>query len=227
MIGNRSNDFCDEIIPFLTDALYHARKCLKLKAANKVYPDKDRLRKIKQNKPESFMRHSKEADKWRWEILNTLRTLDSGEDKIASIKAIEASIRTGQEYAGNCSEYAILAYRYIISNKSSIEKKLNTSIRIIYSVIPSPGDHAFVIVSTKQKNIPNSFFLKDLDNDSVICDPWANIICVASEFSNMWRQKMMKWTSRGLHIEIDRGPIEAIRFSNIFDLQRVEIYSEF
>lgn len=212
------------LAPLLWDALRHSRNCIALKAANKVYPDKNRLQKEKAGKPGSLARHTSEADRWRWHSLNALRDLDSVERGAANVLALEATSRTGQEYAGGCFEYAALAYRYLVGRADELSKLAGRKVRLIFAFIPPPGDHAFVIVDASVSPLPMSLYIKDLHEDAMICDPWGNIVSPAHDFSFEWRKKMHKWSNRGLHIDIDRGPIDAIRFANIIDVQPASFY---
>lgn len=213
------------LAPYLWDALRETRQCILLKSANKVYPDKMRLAETKLCKPESFERHTAESDKWKWTSLNSLRSLDSPQDPIASIKALESVIRTGQKYAGNCYEHAALAYRYLTRHGMEIKAQIKHPVTIICAVIPPPGDHALVIV-TPFPAPPFPLLLKNLPESAMICDPWGNIVCPAKDYSEEWRNKMQKWSDRGLHIEIDRGPIDSKRFSKIIDIQTANLYEQ-
>lgn len=138
---------------------------------------------------------------------------------------MQAVCRTGNEYAGNCTEHAELAFYYLQEHGRRLRQAAGQPIRIMLINIPPPGDHEFVLVYPADcfDRLPRNML--GYRSEAMICDPWGNIVCSAQRFPSEWRIKMTKWSERGLHIDIDRGPIDPIRFRNI-DLENPIIVME-
>ena len=82
-------------------------------------------------------------------------------------------------------EYALMRYRYV--------------------------DHMFVVLGQQPGVYPDEF--EQWSADAAICDPWADIACLAREYPQRWRARMSNWQIMGLAI-ISDSP----RYSSWYDL---------
>ncbi|KMJ46568.1 hypothetical protein AB204_03020 [Xenorhabdus khoisanae] len=114
-----------------------------------------------------------------------------------------------EERAGNCGEYTEFAVN-IALNMDQI------STVWIFGCDKLGGvDHEFCVFNLSQAPNPNRITcLNGLSNetfrdDVIACDPWANIVCLYTDYPQRLREKMLKWDMRGKCIMIGSNPIPA------------------
>jgi hypothetical protein len=118
------------------------------------------------------------ANRWRNEIVREIRgrpgPLDYG---------ILAELATAYE-SGNCTEYAAIAWKYLVSKE----------VQAHIVGLEGDGDHAFAVAGLKQPP-PRDF--AEWGEDVWICDPWANICCLAADYPTAWNDRMRHWENKG------------------------------
>ncbi|MDR0217635.1 MAG: hypothetical protein LBI71_01915 [Enterobacteriaceae bacterium] len=109
--------------------------------------------------------------------------------------------------SGNCPDYCSCAFHYLINNR--IDDILNffnnsseTSNHIYIQIVVTLGiyDHAFITIGCFNYNVFKPILGRlyhDLPKGLWVCDPWANIVCRAEKYNDMWKNKMDKWHYMG------------------------------
>jgi hypothetical protein len=94
---------------------------------------------------------------------------------------------------GNCMEMAAVACGYLSSVKGAPAFHVCT--------LSPPADHVFVVIGQdpQKGRFPDDF--STWDDEAAVCDPWANIACLANDYPQAWDSKMEKWASRGKEIQ--------------------------
>jgi hypothetical protein len=111
--------------------------------------------------------------------------------------------------AGNCTEYAAIAWRYLVGQGV-----------LAHIVGLEGGDHAFAVVGLKQ--LPSKDFTA-WGEDVWICDPWANICCPAADYPKAWNEKMARWDEKEkLILDADGEPIRPTEHSWLNSIQHCE-----
>ncbi|MEQ1965119.1 hypothetical protein ABLB69_18590 [Xenorhabdus khoisanae] len=114
-----------------------------------------------------------------------------------------------EECAGNCGEYTEFAVNL------AIDKYPVSTVWIFGCDKPGGVDHEFCVFNLSQAPNPNRITcLNGLSNetfrdDVIACDPWANIVCLYTDYPQRLREKMLKWDMRGKCIMIGSNPIPA------------------
>ncbi len=116
----------------------------------------------------------------------------------------------------NCGDLSFLAWQSLMDGswekgKRRMDGKLEKGKSRLGSIdiVEWPKEHLCIVLgqpSTDGK-FPDEF--SDWDKDAVICDVWANIVCKATDFPDVWKVKMAKWEDRELKItEYGSAPID-------------------
>lgn len=174
MLSNQS-----QCLQAARDAVDYVRRQLTFRAANKWIPA-----------------DPKRAGFNRLRLM-ALRSLTAYENFHAGCYTYSLTIEQFRAYAsditatrtGNCSEHAILAFNYLYE-----QGQRNMELVALFN-----ADHMFVVLGSSRPTgpcPPGSF----LPMGSVICDPWANIVCWGYEFPRAWEAKMNKWERKGKEI---------------------------
>jgi len=117
-------------------------------------------------------------------------------------------VEVGRVGAGNCVEYAALAFDYL---------EERASFPVDYVWLAPSQSHVFVVANqqTPPKKTTIHIRTTDLevpahplsfvtwDSGAWICDAWSNIACEARLYTGMWCAKMSKWHDRGRTIQTD------------------------
>jgi hypothetical protein len=101
--------------------------------------------------------------------------------------------------AGNCQEYAACACSAL---------KNTRGVPAYDAVYLVNGNHIFVAIG--QDHDGNGDYPKDFatwDPESAICDPWAEIACLASEYPDKWKRQMAEWANAGRKIKSDQNEV--------------------
>ncbi|WP_416414611.1 hypothetical protein [Pantoea sp. App145] len=88
--------------------------------------------------------------------------------------------------AGNCGEMSGIADQ-IINQSGGYSRQYQ---------VDKKGTHAFTLVGKPSPYAKDSIHFSDYDNCWVV-DPWANIVCKASEYTETFIKKMDEWTNKG------------------------------
>ncbi|ORM89863.1 hypothetical protein HA50_25040 [Pantoea cypripedii] len=88
--------------------------------------------------------------------------------------------------AGNCGEMSGIADQ-IINKSGGYSRQYQ---------VDKKGTHAFTLVGKPSPYAKDSIHFSDYDNCWVV-DPWANIVCKASEYTETFIKKMDEWTNKG------------------------------
>lgn len=119
---------------------------------------------------------------------------DRGDVMNAGVKKFAAYGRSAAGVgAGNCQEYAAVACA-ALSTIRGVPKY-----DAVYLV---DGNHVFTAVG--QDHDGEGDYPRDLNRWSAtaaICDPWANIACLASNYSHEWRQVLRGWNANGWRLK--------------------------
>ncbi|WP_186435661.1 hypothetical protein, partial [Xenorhabdus innexi] len=104
--------------------------------------------------------------------------------------------------AGNCPDYCNCAFYYLINNcLDKIIKFFNaglaTSNHVYIQVLGTLGvyDHVFITIGSFNHNMFTPVLGRlyhHLPKELWVCDPWANIVCPAEKYSDLWKNKMDK-----------------------------------
>ncbi|MCC7198536.1 MAG: hypothetical protein IT483_03405 [Gammaproteobacteria bacterium] len=174
------------------EALVHARMALKKYKSN----NKFRTDQTKEGKDRYERRL--EADKRRIQIMKHAGGLASDKSDAGSRGYYEALAEAAEAYkAGNCSEYAAVAWKFLIGKGALAH---------VVGLQGDKGDHAFAVVGLKQSP-PKDF--ANWGADVWICDPWANVCCLAAGYPAAWNEKMRHWSERQ-HKKIINGKEEHV-----------------
>lgn len=114
---------------------------------------------------------------WWTESVRRLRA----ETKATSYE--EAAAEAEEARCGNCGEQAAAAYFYLKNTFGARPldlMKLNPARRAIHAGAVSDGDHVFVLIGRTGSD-PTA--RKEWGVESVICDPWAGVVCAAYEYA--------------------------------------------
>ncbi|MDC9613148.1 hypothetical protein PSI19_04460 [Xenorhabdus khoisanae] len=182
----------------LKDTIAFSRSRFGLKSTNKRYMEPEYLPQSKQNL------HSRENYIERMIKLRYLRdalNILSPEKKYKAILQKEPN-----QLIGNCEEYSLMAFFYLMEEKSKdILINLSSSYFIEYIVTLNSYHHCFIAIEPMKDPLyrqereslsPG----KPLAPNSWICDPWANIACPAVYYPLEWKLKMQKWNDRKKYI---------------------------
>lgn len=91
-------------------------------------------------------------------------------------------------HVGNCYDMACAAAFYL--EKKSVE----------YTIMQFPeGDHTILVLGQPRGVYPDRF--EAWAADAVICDPWADIACLAHEYPLRWKARLMNWHIMGLTVD--------------------------
>ncbi|MCS2170793.1 hypothetical protein MUU46_10750 [Scandinavium sp. TWS1a] len=183
--------FKEQAQPILQRALLYARSRLPLKAANKFYLNKNVTNEWMVTDPNRYLLHTVSMDKLRNQKLRELREHNSNPKHYC--QKLDQDYRNGIKNPGNCGENAMLAFSYLANHVHGLQKKVKDPVRILRIYLKMPVDHALVLVGTWKG--PGSHQL--LEN-TLVCDPWAKIVCPIDTYSIYWQAKMKKWSDRGL-----------------------------
>jgi hypothetical protein len=199
-------------------AIAHARTSIPQKSNNKDYGEDDsRIPQTKLAKYSEYARTKRSF--FSCEIqdeIDELRDSWKAKGQAPDLKQLAKIIYNyGQEAAGNCEEYAIVAYDYLSVN-------LNGALLDIVK-LKDPGDHAFVVIN-QPKNDNGSYpkCFSEWDENAYIVDPWVKIACPAREYPKEWETKMHKWEARGLKIN-DCSPLSNEWLNTINDNEKISI----
>lgn len=180
----------DLLIRYLKQTSLKVKGLIPLKAENKHYPDKLFVAEKMLENPDKWKWHTKEMDDFKRKLLTEdVRSVKREERYSYFIKCKEM----GKPLTGNCGEYANLVFAILSSEKDALQDLLGYEIVILQMDTFTKGDHSFIIVGIASNN--------KIVECSVVCDPWANIVCKLDHYSLEWKIKMHKWSSRGLQIK--------------------------
>jgi hypothetical protein len=186
-----SKTFQKIVLPHLTEAMLFTRSRLSLKSSNKFYPDKNMIEKWMLTNPQKYRLHTLGGDKMRSAAVSAQRKLKLSSRQL--YQKVENDYRNGVQNAGNCGENARIAFCYLTDRISKLERKVGCPILILQIFLQHPVDHCLVLVGT----LPRRGSRKLIEN-TLICDPWAKIVCPIAHYSLEWKMKMNKWSNRGL-----------------------------
>ncbi|WP_340610717.1 hypothetical protein [Xenorhabdus bharatensis] len=121
-----------------------------------------------------------------------------------------------EERAGNCQEYTDLAV-YFATNIDLV------STIWVFGCDEYPEDestdgvsHTFCVfnLSVIPNNLPrlNNMSSANFPSDAIVCDPWANIVCLCADYPRKLRNKVFKWYVSGKNIHLRMQPISAIEW---------------
>jgi len=193
-----NNQFLKVMIPKLNSAVLHARSRLPYKSANKFYPNKNNIGNLMYTNPHKYRLHSLGGDMMRQNNLRSLRALHLSSSQ--TNQKLEQDYHDGIPHAGNCSENATLAFYYLSNHIHEYERKTGMPIVIMRVAIRPPVDHCLVLVGTQTR-----YGSEKLIENTLICDPWAKIVCPLDHYSLEWKMKMNKWSNRGLKGKCPNG----------------------
>lgn len=123
-----------------------------------------------------------------------------------------------EEGVGNCLENAAIAYAYL-TKATGVGR---SAVDIVY--LSAPGDHVFVAIGQKHGDgrYPDDFGA--WEDTAVICDPWADIVCLARDYPTAWRARMDEWASEGREVaSMGRGwiaPTDSIWYGSVENCEK-------
>ncbi|PHM39422.1 hypothetical protein Xmau_02764 [Xenorhabdus mauleonii] len=193
----------------IIDALIYTRNLFNSKTQNKLYEESSLLM-LPENKRQFY---SLESRYRRYLSINAARK-EMASAKTPYEKNIIMFKIQGNDNVGNCDEHSSIAFEYLVKKSKLIwgfyQKPFY--IAIIGTTLNNYG-HVFVALLNKlsypldhvQKS-GNSFPLAELlmkknGSEIWICDPWANIACHSYDYPTQWKEKMLKWASKGKIID--------------------------
>ncbi|OKP04844.1 hypothetical protein [Xenorhabdus eapokensis] len=109
--------------------------------------------------------------------------------------------------SGNCPDYCNCAFHYLIHNcldnilkffNSGLENPDHVYIQIVGAV--GVHDHVFITIGSFNHNMFKPILGRlyhNLPKELWVCDPWANIVCPAEKYNDLWKSKMDKWHYMG------------------------------
>ncbi|WP_168233086.1 hypothetical protein [Pseudomonas veronii] len=127
-------------------------------------------------------------DRYREDVANTIISWMRDNHR----PAVESSLKFG---AGNCHEMA--------ESAAQIIKKSGGTAQAWYV---EGGDHVFTVVGGPPSAGKSTVNFSHAEwKDAWIVDPWADISCKASEYTERLRKKMSEWHANGLKIYTNKG----------------------
>ncbi|OTA18902.1 hypothetical protein Xbed_02888 [Xenorhabdus beddingii] len=116
--------------------------------------------------------------------------------------------RPASGFVGNCGEYSYFAFYHLMKMcPADIRKTYTTNkecpIYVQLPVLLQPYDHTFILIyqADSLSYHPNRFLkFNAIPSDAWVCDPWADIICLAQHYDDVWKNQMAKWHQKGLCI---------------------------
>lgn len=141
--------------------------------------------------------------------IQLFQDLDSLRGRVMKNTGMKPFIKYGNSaakmQAGNCMEYSATACVYMeVLNKSKGQKGNPLLFDAVY-LRPDPYDHIFLVIG---QPTDDGTYPKDMTTwhkNAAVCDGWANIACYATEFPQQWKQKMLKWKSKGKLLPMPKG----------------------
>ncbi|MCG3463844.1 hypothetical protein L7G72_18920 [Xenorhabdus bovienii] len=118
---------------------------------------------------------------------------------------------------GNCPDYCNCAFHYLINNcldnilnffNSGLENPRHVYIQTVGTL--GVHDHVFITIGAFNHNIFKPILGRlyhNLPQELWICDPWANIVCPAEKYNDMWKSKMDKWHYMGKCLNLEESSI--------------------
>jgi hypothetical protein len=104
---------------------------------------------------------------------------------------------------GNCGDMAYAAYQYLKANKVLPVEVLHLGGARSGSSLH--GDHVFCVLNRPKDTgglHTTDEHIENWNTAVIICDPWANLVCNASEYPDLFAAKMEKWVAVGKDIAI-------------------------
>ncbi len=99
----------------------------------------------------------------------------------------------------NCHDLSFLVWQDLMDSTWNNDKNELGRVAVV-NLVP---DHVCVALGQeplKDEKFPDDF--SDWDPNAVICDAWAGIVCPATEYPKVWREKMSEWEQGGLKITL-------------------------
>ena len=137
---------------------------------------------------------------------------------VQSRRCLEGKIAYGAAVlaagVGNCGELASACGWYLYTQHCCRG----------FSIVTYPkGDHSFVALG--QDVHSSGYFpprFADWNQDAVICDPWADIACLARDYPARWRARMSNWQI--MHRDINgKRPLSPCWY-NMVDRSKAELF---
>ncbi|PHM51890.1 hypothetical protein Xhom_04729 [Xenorhabdus hominickii] len=116
------------------------------------------------------------------------------------------------ERAGNCGEYTEHAVNLALAMDQV------STVWTFGCSEPGGINHIFCVFNLHQA--PNNITcLEEMSSDNsrpdvIVCDPWANIVCLYTDYPIRLRDKMAKWNMSGKSIKLGISSISAIAWGN-------------
>jgi hypothetical protein len=131
------------------------------------------------------------TQKMKMQAVRTVRPVRGG--SLAEVVAYGDTVL--KEHVGNCFEYAAAACAVLATKRPPP----------VFDVVQMPTlDHAFVVIGQPgpdaQGNYPNDF--GTWAAGAAICDGWAEICCLATQYPARWNLKMDNWHASGLEVAV-------------------------
>jgi hypothetical protein len=158
-----------------------------LKSLNKFYGERVF------DDPAKTALYSEERAKTKLICQNMAGTLSTAN----TLEWVRRSAASGRPISGNCGTQALVAYQWLIDNGVALDAALRRPVQVLRIEMPSPADHAFVVVNHEQ-GLPAT--VDSFKPGAMVLDPWAKIVCPAQAFARVWLTKMAKWSARGLRV---------------------------
>ncbi|BET96261.1 hypothetical protein [Xenorhabdus taiwanensis] len=119
--------------------------------------------------------------------------------------------------AGNCPDYCNCEFYYLIHNRldnilNFFNSGLKTPEHVYIQIVGTLGvhDHVFITIGSFNHNMFKPILGRlyhNLPKELWVCDPWANIVCSAEKYNDMWKNKMDKWHYMGKCLVLAEEPI--------------------
>lgn len=164
------------------DALVYARDGLSYyKSNNKSYSDPEH-----QAKKHGLSGY--DAENFRIQKAMIFQAFDKTRPKPGAVMdmLVDYGRAALKQKAGNCQEYTSVVCSYLD----------NLNPRPVFDAVflEPPADHTFVVIGQQADGngeFPMSFAYWNAD--AAICDPWANIACLAFNYPDQWDNKLHHW----------------------------------
>ncbi|WP_340611483.1 hypothetical protein [Xenorhabdus bharatensis] len=198
----------------LYDAIRYAKRFYGDRTSNKIYPDLSVLPESKQAmyKKDQVLERMKRHRITRPEFFN----ISSNEQKIKYLQDNEHN-----ELVGNCVELSWAVYLYLIQkrakdiwdlyniNWSYDSSKLTYPIYIQLIATLGVYDHVFLLLDHSDSIVHRPKIgtkYNELPEGTWVCDPWADIVCLAENYNDKWKNKMMEWNHQGMCLMLKKTP---------------------
>ncbi|WP_340620473.1 hypothetical protein [Xenorhabdus siamensis] len=190
----------------LQDAIKYAKRFFGNRTTNKFYPD---LSVLPESERSIYQRNvivsrMDRHNKIRLELYN-LKDINQKHQYLLS--------NEHNNLVGNCPELCLATYIYLIKERAKdIWELYNASWNYEYPQLTCPiyiqqiytlgvYDHVFLLLDHPDSLVRRpkiGTIYHELPEGSWVCDPWADIVCLAEDYNDRWKHKMMEWNHQGM-----------------------------